>query len=65
MRGIRGARWLLGENRRIGKVVCLDDEISFAMFEGGLRMKLKGRNLLVDSYDEDEHRTGGHLGLKT
>ena len=38
MRGIRGARWLLGENRRIGKatssvLVFLDDEISFVMFE--------------------------------
>lgn len=44
MRGIVGARWFLGGNRRIGKntssvVVSLDREISFVLSESGLGMK--------------------------
>ena len=61
MRGIRGARWLIGENRRMNKttssvVVFLEKEISFVISKEGLRMRLRGRNLPVDRYDFDRGR---------
>ena len=61
MKGIRGARWLVGENRRMNKttssvVVFLEEEIAFVVSKKGLRMRLRGRNLPVDRYDFDRGR---------
>ena len=59
MRGILGARWLLGGNRRIGRttslvVVFLDKEISW-------KMKLRGRSIPVDRYDFDRSGEDYHV----
>ena len=58
MKGIRGARWLIGETPRMNKttgsvVVFLKEEISFVVSKEGLSMRLRGRNLPVDRYDFD------------
>lgn len=55
MRGIRGARWLLGENRTTSAVVVfLEEDISAVVFEGGYRMR---RNLVVDTGVREKQNT--------
>ncbi|KAF8415347.1 hypothetical protein EV426DRAFT_665610 [Tirmania nivea] len=61
MRGIIGARWLLGGHRRTGKttssvVVFLNNLVSFHVQGGQLGMKVRGRCLPVEVYDFERGR---------
>ena len=56
VRGIVGARWLLGGNRRIGKatssvVVFFDSMLAVASY-----LKVRGRWLPIEAYDFDRGR---------
>ena len=52
MRGIMGARWLLGGYRGIKSVVVfLEREISFVVEESSVDMKLRRWSPLVEIYD--------------
>ncbi|KAF8420904.1 hypothetical protein EV426DRAFT_674716 [Tirmania nivea] len=63
--GVVGARWLLGEYRRVGKltsslVIFLDPKAKVTFDEAGSWIKLRGRKLSMDAYDFDR---GKHTGL--
>jgi len=61
MRGIIGARWLVGGQRRAGKttssvVTFLNRVISFHVQEGQMQAKVRGRSLPVSIYDFERGR---------
>ncbi|KAF8416305.1 hypothetical protein EV426DRAFT_432378 [Tirmania nivea] len=61
MRGIMGARWLLGGHRKTGKttssvVVFLNLPVSFHVQGGQMGMKVRGRCLPVEVYDFERGR---------
>jgi hypothetical protein len=61
MRGIIGARWLVGEQRRKEKttssvVIFLDNTVSFHVQDGHSRMKIRGRWHPIEVYDFNRGR---------
>ncbi|KAF8424616.1 hypothetical protein EV426DRAFT_712428 [Tirmania nivea] len=64
LRGVIGARWLLGENRRVGKltssvVIFLDPKAKVTFDQAGSWIKIRGRKLPAEVYDFDRGRNTG------
>ena len=62
-KGVRGARWLLGDKRRTGKltssvVIFLEERVPFLSED--CCMKIRGRKLPVSVYDYDRGRKQIH-----
>ncbi|KAF8420044.1 hypothetical protein EV426DRAFT_613174, partial [Tirmania nivea] len=64
LRGVIGARWLLGENRRVGKltsslVIFLDPKAKVTFDQAGSWIKIRGRKLPAEVYDFDRGKSTG------
>jgi len=59
MKGVIGARWLLGTQRRTGKAASsvVGRTVSFHVQDGQLQMKIRGRRHPVGVYDFDRGRS--------
>ncbi|KAF8421807.1 hypothetical protein EV426DRAFT_643630 [Tirmania nivea] len=62
--GVIGARWLLGENRRVGKltsslVIFLDPKAKVTFDQAGSWITIRGRKLPAEVYDFDRGRSTG------